>query len=105
MIDQELALQKAEEQKLDREPKVVQQLEAARREIVARAYAERVGDSAPKPTPDEIRKYYEQNPALFKDRRVYSIQELFIEAKPEEMDRLRADLQKSKNLAEFVELL
>jgi EpsD family peptidyl-prolyl cis-trans isomerase len=105
LIDQELALQKAEEQKLDRDPKVVQQLQAAKREIIARAYAEKIGDAASKPTPDEVRKYYEQNPALFKERRVYSIQELFVEAKPEEMSKVRADLQKSKNISEFVELL
>jgi EpsD family peptidyl-prolyl cis-trans isomerase len=105
LIDQELALQKAEEQKLDRDPKVVQQLQAAKREIIARAYAEKIGDAASKPTPDEVRKYYEQNPALFKERRVYSIQELFVDAKPEEMDKIRADLQKSKNISEFVEML
>ena len=37
LIDQELALQKAGEQKLDRDPRVMQQLEAARREIISRA--------------------------------------------------------------------
>ena len=34
MIDQELAVQKASELKLDREPQVVQALEAARREVL-----------------------------------------------------------------------
>ena len=72
LIDQELALQKAADQKIDRDPRVVQQLEAARREIIARAYLEKIAAGAPKPTPQEIKAYYDAHPALFSDRRVYS---------------------------------
>ena len=105
LIDQELALQKAEEMKLDRDPRVVQQLEAARREIVARAYIEKAGEAASKPTPEEIRQYYEAQPALFKDRRVYSLQEITIEATPEQVPGLKAKLEGSKNINEFIEYL
>ena len=89
LIDQQLAVQKADDLKLDRDPRVVQQLEAAHREILARAYLERVGEAATKPTPEEIKKYYDDKPALFKDRRIYSIQEIAIEAKPEQVQALR----------------
>lgn len=105
LIDQQLALTKAEEQKLDREPRIVQQLEAAKREILARAYLEKVSDGAAKPTPEEIKKYYEEKPALFKDRRIYQIQELAIEAKPDMVPTLRTKLAGSKNIAEFTEYL
>ncbi len=105
LIDQELAIQKAQELKVDRDPRVVQQLEAAKREIVARAYIERVGEGAPKPTPEEISKYYADKPGLFKDRRIYSIQEIAIEAKPEQVDGLRAKLQAAKTVNDFVEYL
>jgi len=105
LIDQELALQKADDQKLDRDPRVVQQLEAAKREILARAYLEKVGEAAPKPTPEEIKKYYDEKPALFKDRRIYSLQEIAIEAKPEQAAALREKLGASKNINEFVEFL
>ena len=101
LIDQELAVQKALEQKLDREPRVVQQIEAAKREIIARAYVERVGEAVAKPSNEEIAKYYAEKPALFKDRRVYSLQELQIEAKPEQFEALRARLAASKSLDEF----
>jgi len=105
LIDQELAVQKGQEQKLDRDPRVVQQIEAARREIIARAYAERVGESVAKPGSEEIAKYYNDKPALFKERRIYSLQELQIEAKPDQFEAIRAKLAASKNIAEFAEYL
>ena len=105
LIDQELAVQKAADLKVDREPRVVQAVEAARREIIARAYVEKIGEGATKPTPEEIKKYYEDNPALFKERRVYQLQELAIEAAPEQIDTLRSKLQAAKNINEFVEYL
>ena len=86
LIDQELALQKAGDLKLDRDPRVVQQIEAARREIISRAYLEKIGEGAPKPTPAEVNAYYEAHPALFKERRVYSFQEVNVEAKPEQVE-------------------
>lgn len=105
LIDQELSVQKAQELKLDRDPRVVQQVEAAKREILARAYAERIGESISKPAPDEISKFYNEKPALFKERRVYSLQEMSIEATPDQFEGLRQHLQGSKNLSEFAEYL
>lgn len=105
LIDQELAVQKAQDLKLDRDPRVVQQIEAAKREIIARAYVERVGEAVLKPTAEEISKYYNDKPALFKERRIYSLQEINVEAKPEQLPELRAALEKVKNTAEFVEFL
>jgi EpsD family peptidyl-prolyl cis-trans isomerase len=105
LIDQQLAVQKADELKLDRDPRVMQQVEAARREILARAYLEKLGEAAAKPSPEEIKTYYDDKPALFKDRRVYSIQEIAIEAKPEQTTELRERLTASKNINEFVEFL
>ena len=105
LIDQELAVQKAEELKLDREPQVVQALEAARREVLTRAYAEKTGDAAAKPSAEEIKKYYDTHPALFKDRRLYSIQEMAIEARPEQIETLRGQLASAKSIGEFAESL
>jgi EpsD family peptidyl-prolyl cis-trans isomerase len=105
LIDQQLALQKGDDLKLDRDPRVVQQMEAARREILARAYFDKVGEAAPKPTAEEIKKYYDEKPALFSDRRIYSIQELGIEAKPDQLPELKEKLAASKNINEFIEYL
>jgi EpsD family peptidyl-prolyl cis-trans isomerase len=105
LIDQELAVQKAEETKIDRSPRVLQAMEAARREIVSRAYLEKLGEDAAKPTTEEIRAYYDANPALFKERRIYSFQEFSIEAKPEQVDLLRKQLEAAKTVSEFLENL
>ena len=105
LIDQQLALQKGDDLKIDRDPRVVQQLEAARREILARAYLEKVGEAAPKPAPEEIKKYYDEKPALFSERRVYNIQEIAIEAKPERFAELREKLAGSKDINTFLEYL
>jgi len=105
LIDQELALQKADEQKVDRDPRVVQQIEAARREIIARAYLEKIAEGAPKPTPQEVAAYYEAHPALFKERRVYSLQEVAIEASADQVEGLKRTLSSSKSFVEFVNYL
>ena len=105
LVDQELSLQKAQEQKIDRDPRVVQQLEAARRDIIARAYVEKIANGAPKPTPVEIKAYYDANPALFKERRVYNLQELAIEAKPEQLPLLKSKLSEAKDISDFINFM
>ena len=105
LIDQELTLQKAGEQKLDRDPRVVQQIEAARRDLVSRAYLEKISEGAPKPTAAEVNAYYEAHPALFKERRVYSFQEVTIEATPEKVEAIKKSLAEAKTFPEFVAFL
>jgi len=105
LIDQQLALEQAKAEKLDREPQVRQQLQMAHDEVLARAYLEKVGAAAPKPTPQEIQKYYDDKPALFAQRRIYNLQEIAIEAKPDQVAALRERLTASKNIAEFVDYL
>jgi EpsD family peptidyl-prolyl cis-trans isomerase len=105
LIDQELAVQRAQDMKLDRDPRVVQQIEASRREIVSRAYLEKVSEAAPRPSAEEVRKYYEDMPSLFHDRRIYSIQEVAVEARPDQIPTLRTQLQGSKTVNDFIEYL
>ena len=105
LIDQQLLLRKADALKLDRDPRVMQQIEAAKADVLARAAVERVGDAAVKPSPDDIKKYYDARPALFSDRHVYSLQEINVEAKAEQVPALREKLAAAKSVNEFVEYL
>jgi EpsD family peptidyl-prolyl cis-trans isomerase len=80
LIDQQLAVDQATEAKLHRSPDVVSQLEAARRDILSRAYLQKITSALPKPAPEELKKYYAENPALFADRRIYNVQEIVVPA-------------------------
>jgi EpsD family peptidyl-prolyl cis-trans isomerase len=82
LIEQQLARQRAIEQKLDRAPQVAQAIEAARSEILARAYLEQVAEAQASPAPEEIRKYYLAHPELFAQRRQYSLEEISVAGKP-----------------------
>lgn len=105
LIDQEVALQKAQEQKLDRDPRVLQELEAARRDIIARAYLARVGDAVAKPAPEEIKAYYDSKPALFRERRIYTMQELQVDGDKAQIAGLQEALSKSRSLQDVADYL
>jgi EpsD family peptidyl-prolyl cis-trans isomerase len=101
LVDQEIVLQKARELKLERDQRVVQNVEAMKREIVARAYLDRIADGAAKPTAKEIQAYYDDNPFLFKQRRVYSFQELTVEATEIQKKEIEGQLSSIKSPADL----
>lgn len=75
LIDQELAAQAGADIGLDKDPRVVQAVAAARRELVARAYQERVAEQVLGPSSDEIDRYYDEHPELFARRKLYVLRE------------------------------
>jgi len=106
LIDQQLAVAKAEEQKLDRDPQVVQMLEATRRSILARTFLEKAAAAgAGTPTTEEVRKYYDEKPALFSQRKVYALQEFTVPGTKEQTQPLMEQLKATRGPAQFVEVL
>ncbi len=89
LIDQQLAVTQAKETKLDRTPEVISQLEASRRDILARAYVQKIAGGLSKPTPEELKKYYAEHPQLFSERRVYNIQEIVVPASADVIKELQ----------------
>jgi len=79
LVNQQLAVQQAEEQKIDRAPDVMMQLDEAKREILTRAYLNRLIAGLPKPTDDETKKFYDSHPELFAQRRIYKVQEIVLD--------------------------
>ena len=90
LIDQQLSINQATEDKLQRSPDVVARIEAARREILAQAFVQEVTAQLPKPTPEEVKQYYATHPELFSDRHVYSLLEITAENIPGTVDLLRS---------------
>lgn len=105
LIDQQLAVDQATENKLHRSPEVVTQLEAMRREVLARAYIQQVIGALPKLTPEEIKKYYDENPALFAERRVFTVQEIQVPDAASVLSELRSMAEAGKPLEEVANML
>ena len=100
VIDRELLVQEALAAKLDREPWVIQSMENARREVLARAWLERASAAAGA-SRDEVRAFYRDNPALFAERRIYRLRELLVPAAAELLDVLRAEAARRRELEEI----
>jgi len=98
VIDRELLVQKALAARLDRDPRVVQQLDAARRQVLAQAWLERAAAAAVKSTPDEVSAFYAENPSLFAQRRIYRLRELAVSAPAELVEVLRAEAARASDL-------
>ena len=73
LVDEELLVQAAIKNKLDRDPATVAAIEHSRRQILAQAYAERMLFPSQPVSQAASEKYYQDNPALFEHRRLYRL--------------------------------
>jgi EpsD family peptidyl-prolyl cis-trans isomerase len=105
LIDQELALQAAIDLRIDRDPGVLMAIESSRRDIIARAYADRLSEGVRTPSPDEVKQYYRSRPALFAQRRLYTLVDAAVQAKSSEIDSVRGSVLAAHNPAEVAAVL
>lgn len=101
IIDQELLVQRALKDKLDRDPQVMQAIQEAKRQILARAYIDKTAAAATTQSWEEIRKFYQDNPALFGRRRIYRVHELVVVAPQEKLAALKAAAAGAKSMQEL----
>jgi EpsD family peptidyl-prolyl cis-trans isomerase len=78
LVNEQLAVQQALLLKLDRSSEVMMQIEAARREILTKAYLKQVVSALPKPSAEDTKKFYDAHPELFAERRIYNLQQITI---------------------------
>ena len=100
LVDQEVLVQQAVAQKLDREPNVLQALEAARRQILAQAAAEKVLAVNTTPTAAAMDQFYREHPALFAERKIFGFEAFQVSADAVN-DTVRGKLDKIKSVAEM----
>jgi EpsD family peptidyl-prolyl cis-trans isomerase len=101
VIDRELLVQKALEAGLERDPLVKDSIDNARRQVLAQAYLERAAGARAAPSREEVRAFYNENPALFAERRIYRMRELVVSAPAEMIAVLRAQAARTADLDEL----
>jgi peptidyl-prolyl cis-trans isomerase C len=104
LVDEELLVQSAMQNRLDRDPVTVAAFEHARRQILAETYAERLlYPKAPIALADE-ESYFKQNPGLFENRKVYRLTVYTL--RPTDMsDLLKADLNNTHSADQVRDVL
>lgn len=100
IIDRELLVQKALAAGLERDPQVAQQIDHARRSLLAQAYLDRAAAALPRSSTEEVRAFYAENPALFGERRIYRLRELAVSVPAELVEVLRAEAARATDLDE-----
>jgi EpsD family peptidyl-prolyl cis-trans isomerase len=105
LIDEQIVAQKAIAAKLDQDPGVIAQLESARRDILARRFIETAAETAAKPGDDAVRKFYDGRPALFAQRKVYTLQRIDIQVPDERRAEVDAHVESLKTPSELTDWL
>jgi EpsD family peptidyl-prolyl cis-trans isomerase len=105
LIEQEILVQAADGMKLDRDPDVLQQLEATRREVLARAYLQKVAAAVPRPDAKEVAEFFKAQPQLFQNRKVYRFNEIVLPSRPANWPELEKALAPVKTIQEAAAVL
>jgi EpsD family peptidyl-prolyl cis-trans isomerase len=105
LIDEQIVAQKAVAAKLDQDPKVIAQIESARRDILARRFLEQAAETAGKPADDAVQKFYDSRPALFAQRKIYTLQRTDIQAPDDRRADVVAHVQSLKSAGELADWL
>lgn len=73
MIDLQLMVEKAQQNKLDRAPNVMRAIERSRKQIIAQSYMQTVLSQIENPADAEINQFYQDHPELFAQRKKYTL--------------------------------
>lgn len=105
LIDMQLLEQKAKEAELDRDPQVLQAIEASRKQILAQAYIQKKMLNSSQPTEAEVDSFYNEHPELFAERRVFNLQELAIEGASDKVALIEEAVANKSNISDVAEWL
>ena len=78
LIDQQVLAHQARRDGVDRDPAVLAAIQSATNRILAQAQADRLTSRIEPPGSTDVDTFYDAHPELFKERRVYTVDELSI---------------------------
>lgn len=105
LIDRQILVQASIDDKLDRNPQVLQAIENAKMQILAQSYLENKITSAPKPTDTEINDYRNKHPEIFANRKVYVMEQIVFTENPSLSNELEALSDTAKTIDEVTKWL
>lgn len=105
LIDQQLVVEKATKENMDRTPDVLLAIEAAKKDILARAYINKLVSSSIKVSDEEVKKYFDEHPPLFSNRRIYALQDIGMLRDAQLSGELKSELDKGRTMQEVAEFL
>jgi peptidyl-prolyl cis-trans isomerase C len=104
LVDRQVLVAAAENDKLDRDPKVLQQIARARALILAQAYMQKRVGALPPPTRSEVSDYFTKHPELFTQRKQYDMRQLVLATK-DMTDEVKKEIDGAKSLEEVADWL
>lgn len=105
LIARELAVQQAEEMRLQRRPNVMIELEEARRDVLARAWAAEVARTALLPGKNAGASFYASHPGLFEERRIYHLREVALPGEIAQVASVKSRLARGDSLDDVLRWL
>lgn len=105
LINRELAYQMAVEQKLEQSPDVLLSIEEAKKDILAKAYAEQLSAKTVAPSENDLAHYYNEHPALFAQRKIYHLTEINISSSETNYSTVKTYIQSKRTKDEFTQWL
>jgi len=99
LVDRQLLVNEALQDKLDRDPKVVQAIERAKALIIAQSYLQKKLGPPTKPSAADVEAYFNQHPEFFTNRKQFDMNELVFATK-DMNDTLKSVIDGAKSLEE-----
>ena len=100
LIDQQIIVEKANKESLDRTPEVIMTIEAAKKDILANAYLQKLVANATKVSDSDIHSYFDGHPGLFSKRRIYNFQDIGMARDENLLVTLKEEVAKQKTMQE-----
>jgi peptidyl-prolyl cis-trans isomerase C len=97
LIDRQVIVDQAKQEKIDRSPGVLQAIARAKAQIIEQTYLQKVLSKIEKPNEAEVSDYFHQHPDLFSKGKLFDLKSLLI-ARKDMNDKLRAEMASAKSL-------